>query len=206
MKILLCSVPDGSLEVTLGSLLPRGAGFKFNFVNRESPSELIPNAPIGILRIITWMEKNGYNGYEIYDINDLRPPDEELIKTFKQIKPTVVGLSAILSYCYPNIKRITKLLRQLFPDVWIIVGGHATASSNVILHKTETDICVVGDGEIPFVKMLDYIKLHPTRRHIDYTGLSQIKGLAFIDENNNLKVTGNSEQLPSSELKYPDYD
>ena len=136
MKILLCSVPDGSLEVTLGSLLPRGAGFKFNFYNRESPTMLIPTAPIGILRIITWMEKNGYYGCEIYVINNLRPPDEELIKTFKLIKPTVVGLSGILSYCYPNIIRITKLLRQLFPDIWIVVGGHLTASSNVILHKT----------------------------------------------------------------------
>ena len=205
MKILLCSVPDGSLKVTVGSLLPRGAGFKFNFYSREIPSMLIPTAPIGVLRVISWMEKNGYHG-EIYDINNLRPKDEELIKTFKQIKPTVVGLSGILSYCYPNIKRIAKLLRQLFPNVWIVVGGHITASSNLILRKTETDICVVGDGEIPFVKILDYIKLHPARRQLDYTALSQIKGLAFIDENNNLKVTGYSEQLPASELQYPDYD
>jgi len=205
MKILLCSVPDGSLKVTVGSLLPRGAGFKFNFYSREIPSPLIPTAPIGVLRVISWMEKNGYHG-EIYDINNLRPKDEELIKTFKQIKPTVVGLSGILSYCYPNIKRIAKLLRQLFPNVWIVVGGHITASSNLILRKTETDICVVGDGEIPFVKILDYIKLHPARRQLDYTALSQIKGLAFIDENNNLKVTGYSEQLPASELQYPDYD
>ena len=133
LKILLCSVPDGSLKLTLGSLLPRGAGFKFNFYNRESTSALVPTAPIGILRLITWMEQNDYHEYEVYDINNLRPKDEELIKTFKRIKPTVVGLSGILSYCYPNIKRITKLLRQLFPDVCIIVGGHITASSNLIL-------------------------------------------------------------------------
>jgi radical SAM superfamily enzyme YgiQ (UPF0313 family) len=177
MKILLCSVPDGSLETTKGPLLPRGAGFKFNFYNRESPSLLMPTAPIGILRIITWMKKNGYHGCEVYDINNLRPKDEELIKTFKQIKPTVVGLSGILSYCYPNVKRITKLLRQLFPDIWIVVGGHATASSNVILHKTETDICVVGDGEIPFVKILDYIKLHSSRRHHRYSSCGGCGGV-----------------------------
>ena len=118
----------------------------------------------------------------------------------------MVGLSAPLSHCYPNVKRISKILRDLFPDIWIVVGGHLTGSANVVLRKTETDICVVGDGEIPFVKLLDYFKLHPTRRQLDYTGLCQIKGLAFIDENNKLKVTGYAEQLPASEMPYPNLD
>jgi radical SAM superfamily enzyme YgiQ (UPF0313 family) len=193
MKILLCSIPDGSLEGTLRSLLPRG--------NYMYP----PQLPIGVLRISTWIEKNGYSA-DIYDINNLRPSDEELIKTFKRVKPTVVGLSATLSHCYPNVKRISKILRKLFPDIWIVVGGHLTGSSNVVLYKTETDICVVGDGEIPFLKLLDYFKLHPTRGQLDFAGLSQIKGLAFIDENNKLKVTGYAEQLPTSEMVYPDFD
>jgi radical SAM superfamily enzyme YgiQ (UPF0313 family) len=194
MKTLLCSVPDGSLENTLRPLFPRGNCGRFK-----------PVAPIGILRVLSWMEKKGYSA-DIYDINNLRPSDEQLIKTFKQINPTVVGLSATLSHCYPNVKRITKILRKLFPDIWIVVGGHITGSSNVVLNKTETDICVIGDGEIPFVKLLDYFKLHPTRRQLDYTGLHQIRGLAFIDENNKLKVTGNAEQLAASEIQYPDYN
>jgi len=187
MKTLLCSVPDGPLEPTLKP-----------FVNK-------PYLPLGILRILSWMEKKGYSA-DIYDINFLRPSDEQLIKTFKQINPTVVGLSATLSWCYPNVKRISKILRELFPDIWIVVGGHLTGSSNVVLHKTETDVCVVGDGEIPFVKLLDYFKLHPTRRQLDYTGLHQIRGLAFIDENNKLKVTGYAEQLASSEMHNHDLD
>jgi len=64
-----------------------------------------------------------------------------------------------------------------------------------------------GDGEIPFVKLLDYFKLNPTRGQLDYEGLCKIKGLAFIDENNKLKVTASSnEQLPASAMTYPDYD
>ena len=193
MKILMCSVPDGPLERTLQPLIPWGN-------NRQ-----IPIRPVGILRLMTWMEKKGYSS-DIYDINNLRPSDEELIKNFKRTKPTVVGLSATLSHCYPNVKRITKILRKLFPDVWIILGGHLTGSANVILNKTETNICVVGDGEIPFAKLLDYFKLHPSLQQIDYTELYKIKGLAFVDENHKLQVTGYAEQVPASELKYPDYD
>jgi radical SAM superfamily enzyme YgiQ (UPF0313 family) len=196
MKILLCSIPDGTLKKTLQPTIPR------------RNDSLVPAwLPFGVLHILSWMEKKGYSA-DIYDINNLRPSDEELIKNFKRVKPTVVGLSAPLSYCYPNVKRISKILRELFPDIWIVVGGHLTGSSNVVLYKTESDICVVGDGEIPFLKLLDYFKLHPTRYQIDYTGLHQIKGLAFIDKNNKLKVTGssNTEQLPASKMSYPDYD
>ena len=193
MKILLCSIPDGPLERTFQTLLPWGNYWQITI------------SPVCVIRIKSWIKKKGYTS-DIYDINNLRPTDKKLIETFKRINPTVVGLSATLSHCYPNVQRITKILRKLFPDIWIVVGGHITGSSNVVLYKTETDICVVGDGEIPFVKLLDYFKLHPTRRQLDYTGLHQIKGLAFIDKNNKLKVTGNAEQLSASEIQYPDYN
>ena len=194
MKILLCSVPFGSLEQ---SVQP--------FFRRDKQTLKVPRLPVALLRILTWIEKKGYSA-DIYDINNLRPSDEELIKNFKRTKPTVVGLSGIFSQCYIGVKRISKILRELFPDIWIVTGGHLTASSNVVLHKTETDICVVGDGEIPFLKLLDYFKLHPTRRQINYTELGQIKGLAFIDKNNKLKVTGNAEQLSAFDLLHHDID
>ena len=47
MKVLLCSVPDGPLERTLRSLFPWGN-------NNQIPVE-----PVGILRISTWIERNG---------------------------------------------------------------------------------------------------------------------------------------------------
>ena len=187
MKTLLCSVPDGSLEATL------------------QPFVYKSYLPLGALRILSWLEKNGHSS-DIYDINFLRPSDEKLIKTLKQISPTVVGLSATLSHCYPNVKRIAKILRELFPDIWIVVGGHLTGSANVILNKTETDICVIGDGEVPFVKLLDYFKLHPTRRQLNYAELSQIKGLAFFDKNSKIKLTGDAEQLTNSQIHYHELD
>ena len=196
MKILLCSSSYGSLAGTLQSNdgpLPVGA-IQLPWGSYWQ----MPVEPLGILRISSYLEKNGYDT-EIYDINNLRPTDEELIKNFKRVKPTMVGLSGILSHCYPYVKHVSKILRELFPDIWIVLGGHLTGSSNVVLEKTEVDICIVGDGEIPFLKLLEYFKLHPTRRQLDHAGLHQIKGLAFIDENNQLKVTGNAEQLPASE-------
>ena len=132
MKILLCSVPFGSLEQ---SVQP--------FFRRDKQTLKVPRLPVALLRILTWIEKKGYSA-DIYDINNLRPSDEELIKNFKRTKPTVVGLSAPLSQCYPNVKRITKILRELFPDIWIVVGSQLTGSSNVVLHKTEIYVMLNG--------------------------------------------------------------
>jgi len=217
MKILLCSIPDGSLQGTLRPVIPQpkersDANEDESSISDGQGSDIKatqtgdPILPIGILRIVTWMEKSGYDKTEIYDINNLRPSDEELIKTFKQIKPDVVGLSAPLSHCYPNIKRISKLLRELFPNIWIVLGGNLVSSSNVVMRKTEVDICVLGDGEIAFTNLLDHIKLHPNSKQLDFTSLSQIKGLAFINENNNFQVTGFADQLPENDLEYPDFD
>ena len=70
MKILLCSVPFGSLEQ---SVQP--------FFRRDKQTLKVPRLPVALLRILTWIEKKGYSA-DIYDINNLRPSDEELIKNF----------------------------------------------------------------------------------------------------------------------------
>ena len=65
---------------------------------------------------------------------------------------------------------------------------------------------MVGDGEISFVKLLDYIKLNPDVSQKDYILLNQIQGLAFLDKNNNLKLTGYGTQIVGTEMEYPSYD
>jgi len=189
MKILLATAPDGPLSRT-----------------QEKSSYVW--MPHGVLRVATYVERNGFST-DIYDINTLRGTDEEIKKKFKKVKPDIVGLGGSLSHCYPNIKRISRILRETFPNVWIITGGAITASANVILAKTETDICVIGDGEIPFFKLLNYFKSNSSRKKINFEELKNIKGLAYIDEKNKLKVTDNGDPLSAndaSEIHYPNYD
>ena len=66
MKVLLGSVPYGSLENTLQSLLQPG-----------NTHWLIPIQPVGVLRVLSWMEKKGYSS-DIYDINFLRSSVQNL--------------------------------------------------------------------------------------------------------------------------------
>lgn len=195
MKILLCSIPDTPLNESTNPILSKTGG---------NPSS-DPWMPTGLLRVDTWIQKHGYNA-DIYDISNLRPTDDELIKNFEKYKPDVVGLGSPLSWCYGNLKRISKIIRNILPDAWIIVGGHLTSSANVILNKTGTDICILGDGEIPFLKILEYIKLNPNRSNFNSDEFEKIKGLAFLNKKKELIVTGYADQLNSSEMNPPNYD
>ena len=187
MKILLCSVPDGALRQTV-PIIPRGP-------HTASPS-MRPIFPLGILRVLSSAQEYGYDG-EIYDINNLRPTDEELVKNIKKVNPDVIGLSGPLSHCYPFIKHISNLIRKYFPNIWIIVGGNITGSAHILLRKTETDIAVIGDGEIPFLKLLKFFENNLKRDHGKFDQIKNIPGLAFLSEDKIffLQVLLNNYQL-----------
>jgi len=203
MNILLCSVPDGALQNGQKPLIPRMQSNKDH--SWSGKDNEFPTFPIGIMRVLAAAEKNGYDG-EIYDINNLRHTDEEILNNLNKVKPDLVGLSGPLSHCYPNLKRIIKIIRENYPKAWIVVGGHISGSSHILLHKTETDIVVVGDGEIAFNKLLDYIKLNPDRCEKKFDELKKIEGLAYFDENNKIKMTGFGQQIKGTDMEYPSYD
>ena len=192
MKILLCSVPDGAIKYS-PPLVPRGK------------TNTLPIFPLGIQRVLSSIQEHGYDG-EIYDINNLRHSDEEIISNLIKTKPNVIGLSGPLSHCYPHLKRISKIIRETLPDAWIIVGGNVSGSAHILLNKTHTDITVVGDGEIPFLKLLRFFEKNLKRDFSKFDELLEIPGLAFLDSDNKFNFTGFAEQLPAHKMGFPDYD
>lgn len=194
LNVLLCTVPDGTLAATTQPC------------HDPNDARAFPTA-LGIQALAKWMDKNGFaDCYEYYDINNLRPTDDDIRKHFAEVQPTVVGLSAPLSHCYPNVKRIAAILRAMFPDVWIVVGGHVTASSKVILSKTEVDICVVGDGEIAWLNLLNYFKSHERGTPLDTDLLKSYSGVALYDDAGHFQLNGYGEQVPADVLTFVDFD
>lgn len=195
MKIVLCSVPAQSMNL--------GSSGKETRVIGELP--LLPK--YAIVALVKWMEKNGYkpNQYDFYDIDMLLPSDDEIRAYFLKIKPNIVGLSAVTSGSYGQVKRIAHIIRSVCPDTMIVLGGNLSASANVVIRKTDVDICVVGDGEIAWVKLLDYVKQYG--RNIVSDALNLIKGLSFLNASGDLMFTGYGERLPKSEMCIvADYD
>lgn len=157
---------------------------------------------IAIVTLLRWMAKSGYSG-EYYDIDMLLPSADEIFDYFKSRQPDVVGISAVVSGSYLQVKNLSEIIRRACPSAWIVVGGNIAACANIILRKTEVDICVLGDGEKPWVSILDYVSSHGANR--DMEGLLKITGIAFLNEQDEMEFTGYGEPIPDSENPFPDY-
>ncbi|MCK4815526.1 cobalamin-dependent protein, partial [bacterium] len=184
IKIVLCTTPQRS-----------------SMSRKEGPLPVVPK--IAIVSLLRWMAKFGYSG-DFYDIDMLLPSADEIFNYFKSKQPDVVGISAVVSTSYLQVKTISKIIRRSCPSAWIVLGGNMAASANVLLRKTEVDICVLGDGEKPWVSILDYVSRHGSNRDVEK--LLKIKGIAFLNEQDEMEFTGYGEPISGDENPFPDYE
>jgi len=174
---LLCSIP---VEAA-GTLLDR----------KRSEGSLAISPKVAIISLIKWMERHGYTkkNWDYYDIDMLYPSDEEVRAYFNKLQPQVVGLSAVVSTSYSQIKRLSKIIREECPDCWIVMGGNLAASSESVLIKTEVDVTIVGDGEIAWLNFLNFVRKHgrgKNGRVFNFDELKLITGLCFLDNHESL--------------------
>ena len=191
MNIILCSVPV------------EAPGFKL----RRERSEGRPIMPkSAICSLNSWAEKNEFTT-KFYDIDMLYPSDEEIEKYFKEVNADVVGLSAVVSTSYKQVKRLAKIIKKVNKKTFIVCGGYLTAAANTVLRKTEIDLCVVGNGEIAWVGVLKFMKQHleDEKNEIDINELLKVQGIAVLD-NDNLRFSGYGETLASCNMTFPDFE
>ena len=125
----------------------------------------------------------------------LYPTDSQIRDYFKNNKAEIVGLSAVVSTSYMQVKRIARIIKEANPEALIVCGGYLTAASNTVLKKTDVDVCVVGDGEIAWTGLLDYsISQRGKNNKVNVEKLLKIRGIAVLD-NNELKFSGYGQTL-----------
>jgi len=193
LRSILCSVP---VETPGGKL------------RRARSDGTVPVMPkIGITTLNNWTIKNNFNACKFYDIDMLYPGDEEVEKFFTENKSDIVGLSAVVSTCYLQVKRISKIIKKINPETLIVCGGYLTSASDTVLRKTDVDVCVVGDGEIAWVGLLNYsLNTKRGNKKIRTDELLKIKGIAHLDDENKLQFTGYGQTLPSCDQSFPSFD
>ena len=146
------------MEIIINSVPVESPGATLLRKRSESCNPIMPK--IAITSLYHWAEKNGFSSCKFYDIDMLYPSDADIEKYFRENKADVVGLSAVVSTSYLQVKRIAKIIKKVNKHTLIVCGGYLTAAANTILRKTEVDVCVVGDGEIAWVGILKFMKEH----------------------------------------------
>ena len=190
---ILCSIP---VETPGGKLRRKRS---------EGPSPIMPK--IAITSINHWTKQNGFPECKFYDIDMLYPDDREIRDFFEKNQADIVGLSAVVSTSYLQVERISRIIKQVNPSAIIVCGGYLTAAANTVLHKTDVDICVVGDGEIAWVGLLNYVKRNKTKnKKIIAEELLKVKGIAVLNDNNDIEFSGYGHTLSSCHMSFPSFD
>ena len=194
MQISLCSVPV------------ENPGAKLRRERSDGPTPIMPK--IAITSLNHWSEKNGFPTCKFYDVDMLYPSDEEVEKYFTDNKSDVVGLSAVVSTSYKQVKRLARIIKKVNESTVIVCGGYLTAASNTILRKTKVDICVVGDGEMAWVGILNFVKKHleAGKNQMDFEELLKVKGIAALDKDKKLRFSGYGQTLPTCHMTFPSFE
>ncbi|MDP2816086.1 MAG: radical SAM protein, partial [Rectinemataceae bacterium] len=103
--------------------------------------------------------------------------------------PDIFAISAVVSTAYEYTKRLSLDVKKMLPNTLIVLGGNLGASANVLLRRTGVDICVLGEGEIPFLDVV-----HRTEETRDPTKFKDIPGLVLL-EGDELVNTGYAKTL-----------
>lgn len=151
--------------------------------------------PYGIMSVMTYLRKNGYTNMHFYNMDLLRPSRTDAIDKIVQFNPEILLISAPTSTCYENTKYYAAEVRKRMPNVFIIIGGSLAASAEIVLNRTEVDMCIIGEGEYPCLEVFDQLSHDFENRNFRH-----IKGVAYINKNGSFVNTGYAEQLPKDKI------
>lgn len=126
--------------------------------------------PISLLSLGAVLE-NQYD-YQIVDGNLLVDPQNQLVEILKDKNATALGMTVMPGPQLNQAVPLSKKIKAALPHLPIIWGGYfPTQHSDVILQSDYVDYCVMGQGELTLLELLDTLQLGGD--------LSAVNGLAY---------------------------
>jgi len=114
-----------------------------------------PNCfPTGLGYIASTIRGAGHD-VGVFDFNAIRQEDITYEGILRSKQYDVLGITGIITQ-YKEVKEIARMSREINPAAPVICGGPlATSVPDLVLKKTDVDICVRGEGEVTIVKLLN---------------------------------------------------
>lgn len=197
-------IPPSSGVISSRRRFPNGSFHPVKIVICTTPIRPTPTdyPPLGSLAVIQSLRDAGYDPI-FFDIDALRPSFEEVVDRFRIERPDVIGISAVVSTAYGYVKKLCAAIRLVLPEVKIVLGGNLAASAEILHRFGNVDVCVIGEGERITVNLLNY---YAKRRYPDdYSELQRIRGITFLNSDDELVFTGYEDPIPAHELFDPDF-
>ena len=129
--------------------------------------------------------------------------EEYLLNYFKENNFDFVGISAVVSTAYAYTKYLSGMIKSINKNTRIFVGGNLAASSQILLKKCKIDYCIIGDGEIISNNLINYLIKN---KNVTEEELKEIKGICFLNKNNEFVFTGYGKAPSASNLLAPNWE
>ncbi|MFA5049743.1 MAG: radical SAM protein [Candidatus Micrarchaeia archaeon] len=113
----------------------------------------------------------------------------------------LVAISNIFTSEWKNAALCTKIAKEL-GAITILGGHHATYMPGYMLEFTKADYIVLGEGELPFIELVDSILEQKT----SLKELKKIKGIAFRSEDKIINTGRDRTVKNMDELEDPAFD
>lgn len=128
-----------------------------------------------------YVEQFGYD-LRIIDMPALNLDWKDIPEIIKKERPTIVGISGIITAKAYMYMVLAKILKDIDPGIIIIVGGlHFTLTPEESLKICrQIDYIVIGEGELTFLELIKAIEKN--RKKSD---MVDIRGIAYLDDEGN---------------------
>lgn len=151
------------------------------------------NFPWGLALLATCYRKAGYT-VEILDGQARQLEKEELLPEIDCLDFDIVGISAF-STQYPAVRLFAEYIKKN-RRVPVLVGGPlAHYQAGMTLRTTEVDVCVIGEGEIAGIEVLE-----------NWGDLGKVKGIAFKNKGEVVVTPAQDRFVNLDEQQMPDFD
>lgn len=163
-------------------------------INTREAANLVDNMgalpPLGIMYIAAYLEKYGYQ-VSILDVLMLGLDTNETRKHILELSPDIVGITVTT----PEIQgalEVAKIAKETGAKV-VLGGTHLSIFPNETLSSAFVDYGIMGDGEVPMLKLVNAIENNKDNYH-------EIEGLVYKKDGkvflNNTSIFQNLDNLP----------
>ena len=130
------------------------------------------NFPAGLGILAAILRNAGYR-VKVIDVNGLRISEDEVLEEILSVSPKIIGIGGLIT-TYGWVKRVTHRLREILPDVKIMLGGSVgtsiveTAFSNLAI-----DVIALAEADDTVLELVPAL--------LDNKPLNDIAGLAYFE-------------------------
>ena len=156
--------------------------------------------PMGMLYVSAYLKRENIIPVHTVNLNHQDGEEQAVLQDIIHTHGiTHVGLGGI-SGEYKDLRRITRILRDISPDLHIILGGGIVTADpeTTMMAFPEVDTGIIGEGEVTITEFFRHIQqgLRP----------DQVDGLIFRDKQDKLTLTKRRDEIKDLDsLPLPDY-